>query len=1157
MSATFFQPVKRALLLVLFAAAAHGQTASLMRDINSAGSGQSQYPGALYSVPGKVFFFGLNSSDDGVWVTDGTSAGTSLLADLCPNADCRPPERFLGDLGGTVLWVADSEQDGRRLWRSDGTRPGTYPLTGSGTGIAFAWIETDPDERTHTFFQGAFYFVGCQDGFDACAIWRTDGTVAGTVETGFGAGLPTPVGDRLFFYSYVDTFPDRHYELRVTDGTPGSGTVLAQFDSRLWALTSAGSRLYFFFEGEVWTSDGTAAGTRAVTSFQAGGAHSEWFKPAGNRVYFLADDVVHGEEIWVTEGTPQSTRRVTEFGYDDPFPNDPGYIEEVNGRLVFVAHDGIHPDYELWTTTGTPESTAPLPSPACPFCDFLRTPTLVKAGGRLLFRGQDAEHGTELWSTDGTPAGTRLVADICPGTCDSITYDDQVLPWPGGVLLLSAQDGTHGGEIWFSDGTAAGTRRMTDLPDPSALVYYFPAVAMGGGIYFAATSGEGGALWAAGGDPASTRMVHRPVLSEPSSNPDFLTPAGDRLYFAASDGTVDGLWSSLGTSAGTVLVQPATSDGFFMGDILWASAAGGLTYFFEQGYLSGGPTRQLWRTDGTPAGTFVVASDQAFDTPGVAFQGKLYLAHSTGLWASDGTVPGTGPILTAGGGVRALAAAGGALYFTTENAVWLSNGTAPGTVKLADVPGVGYYEARFVASGPLVFFTAVDGVWRTDGTPGGTQKLDGPRQPRGLTAFQGGAAFFAQNQRFDRALWRSDGTVAGTVEVRTLLGAGRDELEGLTRMAELGGRLFFSAWDAEHGAELWTSDGTAAGTVVLRDAAAGNGSSFPRRLTVAGGRLFFVANDGVHGSELWVSDGTAAGTRLVQDLKPYALSSDPGKLTAAGSRLYFTADDGITGRELWSLDLAAGPGCQPSTTRLCLNNGRFQVEAAWKDFQGNRGAGQAVALTADTGYFWFFSPSNVEAVLKVLDGRGLNGHFWTFYGALSSVEFRLTVTDTQTGAARRYSNPPGQLASVGDTNGFGPLGAFSKTVPGLSPLPLVGSRVAPAAGPCQPTAERLCLNGGRFAVEVAWKDFQGNLGQGTAVPFSGDTGFFWFFDQANVELAIKVLDGTPLNGKFWVFYGALSSVEYTITVTDTQTGSVREYRNPAGRFGSAGDTGAF
>jgi len=269
------------------------------------------------------------------------------------------------------------------------------------------------------------------------------------------------------------------------------------------------------------------------------------------------------------------------------------------------------------------------------------------------------------------------------------------------------------------------------------------------------------------------------------------------------------------------------------------------------------------------------------------------------------------------------------------------------------------------------------------------------------------------------------------------------------------------------------------------------------------------------------------------------------------------ADDGLSGRELWTFPLTAGPSCQPSVTRLCLNNGRFQAEAVWKDFQGKRGAGQAVALTSDTGYFWFFSPSNVEAVLKVLDGRGLNNHFWTFYGALSSVEYHLTVTDTQTGAAKRYFNPPGQLASVGDTNGFGPLGAFSKTSPDLAPLTLVDSRVAPVTGPCLPTAERLCLNGGRFAVEANWKDFAGKTGTGKAAVLTADTGWFWFFDAANVEVMIKVLDGTPLNGKHWVFYGALSSVEYTITVTDTQTGVQKIYKNPSGTLASVADTGAF
>jgi len=85
---------------------------------------------------------------------------------------------------------------------------------------------------------------------------------------------------------------------------------------------------------------------------------------------------------------------------------------------------------------------------------------------------------------------------------------------------------------------------------------------------------------------------------------------------------------------------------------------------------------------------------------------------------------------------------------------------------------------------------------------------------------------------------------------------------------------------------------------------------------------------------------------------------------------------------------------------------------------GTSGVGQAVPLTSDTGYFWFFSGNNIELVLKVVDGRGFNGHLWVFYGALSDVEYTITVTDTQTGAVKTYFNPQGQLASVADTAAF-------------------------------------------------------------------------------------------------------------------------------------------
>src|SRR5262249_39326423 len=98
---------------------------------------------------------------------------------------------------------------------------------------------------------------------------------------------------------------------------------------------------------------------------------------------------------------------------------------------------------------------------------------------------------------------------------------------------------------------------------------------------------------------------------------------------------------------------------------------------------------------------------------------------------------------------------------------------------------------------------------------------------------------------------------------------------------------------------------------------------------------------------------------------------------------------------------------------------------------------------------------------------------------------------------------------------------------------------------------------GRFRVEGVWKDFSGNVGLAKATPRTDDTASFWFFTSSNVELMLKVLDGRPVNGNYWVFYGALSNVEYTVRVTDTRTGSVRRYANPSGAFASVADTSAF
>jgi PKD repeat protein len=129
--------------------------------------------------------------------------------------------------------------------------------------------------------------------------------------------------------------------------------------------------------------------------------------------------------------------------------------------------------------------------------------------------------------------------------------------------------------------------------------------------------------------------------------------------------------------------------------------------------------------------------------------------------------------------------------------------------------------------------------------------------------------------------------------------------------------------------------------------------------------------------------------------------------------------------------------CVESIHTLCLNDDRFQVEVVWQvlsgDFAGETGFGRAVALSEDTGYFWFFNPENVELILKVLDGRALTGHFWVFYGALSTVEYRISVKDTVTGRSRFYTNPWGNLASVADVEALAPLSATWPVV-GAAPV---------------------------------------------------------------------------------------------------------------------------
>jgi hypothetical protein len=112
-------------------------------------------------------------------------------------------------------------------------------------------------------------------------------------------------------------------------------------------------------------------------------------------------------------------------------------------------------------------------------------------------------------------------------------------------------------------------------------------------------------------------------------------------------------------------------------------------------------------------------------------------------------------------------------------------------------------------------------------------------------------------------------------------------------------------------------------------------------------------------------------------------------------------------------------GCTAEATYLCLNQGRFKIAAAFDASATSSGQAQAVPLTTDTGYLWFFASSNVEVIIKVLDACALGGHYWVFAGGLTNVDVVITVTDTSTGAVKTYTNPQGTaFQPIQDTAAF-------------------------------------------------------------------------------------------------------------------------------------------
>ena len=893
------------------------------------------------TVGGRVLFLGFLPEGDrtqcGLWTVDPASGAAERQATVCSDLDSFYNSRLRwlvpagGVAGGSALGYL-SDFTGR-LWRTDGTAAGTFVL-GSVTvgGDLLDLPALGADGRT-LFFSGCAPATGCEP-------WRSDGTPRGTRplrDLAPGAASSNPAGFTRDGQRILFTVGGA---LWSTDGT-GPGTArLAQIvpdapGARLDPPLPYGGVIYVLsYEPglTLWAYDPAAGRAHRLGRFVSDflGRAGVTFEAVGGRLLIRQFDHTGGpQSLWEAKGT-----RLLPVG--PPFAFTAlSRLQAAGGRIVFAASRTAAPPV-LWTLA--PGMKRPLPltgcAGGCPAVDTDLAPAALLAG-RLYFPGRDAAHGRELWSTDGTAAGTRRVKDLCPGACDG--GPAELRPALGQLVLVDQQ-----GFLWASDGTPAGTVRLADtgIAPPFAAPVDL-AVASGHIVFTALDPAAGRQPFVSDLTPAGTHLLAPigPGLAA-SSNPSDLTPLGARLLFEACASGVAALYSSDGTQAGTFALPGTEVTGCSAGHPGNLFTTVGSLAFFD--WLG-----KLWRTDGTAAGTFPVLTLPAgvsFVRSEIAFGGQLLFVLDPPafppsddgwdwtVWTSDGTPAGTReafPLRLGSAPAPFFPGGEGEVLFTAppstshddEFALWRTDGTAAGTRIL--LPGVSSTLETARLGGVAYFLAATlnttGNLWTTDGTAAGTRPIlpfESPAAPvaaNDLTVFDGALYFFAGGTSVGggtpqppAALWRSDGTAAGTRLVKVVAPPQSVGIGLPFRLPELtvaGDHLFFRAQDDVHGAELWATDGTPEGTAIVKDIHPGPGSSLLDGLAAAGGTLYFTATDGEHGVELWQSDGTAEGTVMVEDLVPGPAPSNPEQLTAADGLLCFTADDGVHGREPWALPL--------------------------------------------------------------------------------------------------------------------------------------------------------------------------------------------------------------------------------------------------------------
>jgi ELWxxDGT repeat protein len=963
----------------------------------------------LTAVGSTLFFLSSGPSSgnygDDLWsLASGSTAPVLVASNLTPGDGDRTAVTNLTAVGNVLYFtVSASSSPSAELWQSNGTSGQAGPVT---------YVDATTQQTTDITsvlkilnFNGSLYYVATDastggtdlDTYDLITVPQTVYSFSSTTNQPEIENA-TVVGTDLFFSALVNNANER--QLWMTTGTNAGTLQLTTLNSGSVGaapanLTDVDGTLYFTATGannqnQLWLSNGTVQGTSLVTDLTTppvtgtgtyGQEYSSGLSTAltppglaalGGTLYFASGDPTHGTELWSTSAT-EAPALVDDIdpGLASSAPHD---LVNWSGEVCFVAHDGSSPQMsQIWATNSATTNTVASFWPAY-------------TAGSL---------------TSNTPAATATI---------------------GNTFIFVANDGVDGPAVWASDGTGAGTLLLAPV-NPTSLVNFTNALG-DQEAYFVGDSESGPALWETNGTQAGTTVVQS-LPSVPANAYDYtsgqydLTLADGQLFFTSSDGKGgQDLWASDGTAAGTAIVKDVIGTSTYSGsstyyslDVSNLTAAAGKLFFTA--YDPNGGT-DLWVSGGTPGSTIVLDDFDSSSTSGyyssditnlTAAAGKLFFTASSGSdgpqpWVSDGTTIGTVMLAdvdpgSAGSAPSEFTQLGGEVYFlmnesSTTVGLWESDGTTAGTAKVFD------------AFAPL-----------TVGARGYTPTL------ANLSAI-GAALFFSLEYNTTTPqcqLWTSDGTTSGTSQVNPSSLPSGSTFSEMQNFLPLGSLLVFSADDGT-GAQLWKSDGTADGTTVIADngPTIGNYSyndSYDAYQTIVNnGVLYFVGNTLDANVELWETDGTASGTQMVTDFSPATYASDPLPLAVVNNQLLFYANDGIRGEELWSFPVPQDPSITPIPAQMAVVNQELSVQVQASE-PGNPSA------TLD--YSLIDSPPQGAS----MNASGL--FTWTPTQAETPGGFELTVQVTDT-------SDPGDLTSTASflvTVSVAPASQVVITSPGL------------------------------------------------------------------------------------------------------------------------------